>query len=252
MASESDAAETQSTQSIIERIMISRNRDLSLFMPFILSINPATTLPNPDQSSPDPNRSSLGPDHGSPNSTNPESQRERIILISPLTQDMVVIEGENLSSLLQSIPGKSGQPPASRSSIEAMPSVEISTEEDGECVICLEEWGIGGIAKEMPCKHRFHGNCIEKWLGIHGSCPVCRHQMPIDEDEGGKTSEEGRERRRENDIIRVRFSLGGMTGDVHRTAPNASDHSYSGEVNQIPSTHSGDSSSSSVADLETE
>jgi len=52
--------------------------------------------------------------------------------------------------------------------------------------------------KEMPCKHRFHGNCIEKWLGIHGSCFVCRYQIHVDEkDDGMKMDgEEGGERRR--------------------------------------------------------
>ncbi|KAL0377554.1 UNVERIFIED_CONTAM: E3 ubiquitin-protein ligase MP [Sesamum radiatum] len=33
--------------------------------------------------------------------------------------------------------------------------------------------------KEMPCRHRFHADCIDKWLGIHGSCPVCRYNMPV-------------------------------------------------------------------------
>lgn len=58
-------------------------------------------------------------------------------------------------------------------------------------------FGVGGVAKEMPCKHRFHGNCIEKWLGMHGSCPVCRYEMPVEEiDWGKKREEEGGERRR--------------------------------------------------------
>ncbi|KAL2326889.1 hypothetical protein Fmac_020316 [Flemingia macrophylla] len=75
---------------------------------------------------------------------------------------------------------KGERPPASRESIEALPSVEV---EEGcgdlECVVCLEEFGVGGVAKKMPCKHKFHSGCIEKWLGIHGSCPVCRYEMPV-------------------------------------------------------------------------
>jgi hypothetical protein len=40
----------------------------------------------------------------------------------------------------------------------------------------------------MPCGHRFHGECLERWLGVHGSCPVCRSELlkpdPAEEEEG--------------------------------------------------------------------
>ncbi|KAA8532971.1 hypothetical protein F0562_032912 [Nyssa sinensis] len=122
--------------------------------------------------------------------------RDRIILINSLTQGMIVIEGSSsgLDSLLRDLMNKDGQPPASKASIEAMPSVEIDEgDEDGECVICLEEFEVAGVAKAMPCKHKFHGKCIEKWLGIHGSCPVCRYKMPVDEEDVHKKSGGGGE-----------------------------------------------------------
>ncbi|GMH01729.1 hypothetical protein Nepgr_003568 [Nepenthes gracilis] len=237
MASETDAAETQ---SVLERLISSRNRDLSLFIPFILGFNLSPM--DLGENSPDS-------DPSTPNSPNPEGQRERVILINPLTQGMVVIEGANLGSLLQSIPQKSGQPPASKSSIEAMPSVEIRGEEDVECVICLEDWEIGGIAKEMPCKHRFHGNCIEKWLGIHGSCPICRYKMPIDEKDGGKKGntvdgEEEREMRGEDREIWVSFSVSSgrrRDGDVNPTGFIDSVDTSSGDANQLPPNNDSDS-----------
>ncbi|KAL4568492.1 hypothetical protein LXL04_024105 [Taraxacum kok-saghyz] len=77
---------------------------------------------------------------------------------------------------------KEGPLPASKAAIEAIPSVTATEEED--CAICLTDFsGSAGEAKELPCRHRYHSDCIMKWLGIHGSCPVCRYEMPLDEEE---------------------------------------------------------------------
>ncbi|PSR88452.1 E3 ubiquitin-protein like [Actinidia chinensis var. chinensis] len=174
MASEAEMSEP-SLPSLLERLISSRNRDRSLFIPIILGFTNPTTTTNPIQDSTDPDQET----------ENTRESRDRIIRINPLTQGMVVIDGNSssLDSLLRDLLSKDGQLPASKSSIEAMPTVEIGGEDEGsDSVICLEEWGIGGLAREMPCRHRFHGGCIEKWLGIHGSCPVCRYRMPVEEE----------------------------------------------------------------------
>ncbi|KAJ0096033.1 hypothetical protein Patl1_15956 [Pistacia atlantica] len=185
---------------------------MSLFLPFILGFtgNISTT----DQET----------------STN---SSERIILINPLTQGMVVIEGtSSLDSLMRNLASKDGQPPASKASVEAMRSFKIEGEV-GECVVCLEEYEVGEMGKEMPCKHRFHAKCIEKWLGIHGSCPVCRYKMPVDEDEiGFKRDEQRRE-------VWVSFSFnsgrrsGNSDPESNQTSPAAD--SESADVSSSPS-----------------
>ncbi|XP_023731965.1 E3 ubiquitin-protein ligase MPSR1 [Lactuca sativa] len=77
---------------------------------------------------------------------------------------------------------KEGPLPASKAAIEAIPTVTATEGED--CAICLTDYsGVAGEAKELPCRHRYHSDCIMKWLGIHGSCPVCRYEMPVDEEE---------------------------------------------------------------------
>lgn len=192
MASEPEVSEIS---SMFERL--ARNPDLSLFIPLILGF----TTPRRD-----PGEQGL-PDEESENL--PTTPGDRIILINPFTQGMMVIDGaSSLDSLLRQPGSKDGRPPASKASIEAMQSVEV-VEDGGECSICLDEWEVGGVAKEMPCKHRFHGNCIERWLGIHGSCPVCRYKMPVEEEEAGKKGdEEEREgRRRVERELWVSFAL---------------------------------------------
>ncbi|XP_027150053.1 probable E3 ubiquitin-protein ligase XERICO [Coffea eugenioides] len=45
------------------------------------------------------------------------------------------------------------------------------------CSICLSDFVEGEEGRELlQCKHRFHRNCIEKWLqGWQATCPLCRH-----------------------------------------------------------------------------
>ncbi|KAK6798655.1 hypothetical protein RDI58_006358 [Solanum bulbocastanum] len=80
------------------------------------------------------------------------------------------------SSHIQNEAGTS--PLAVQASIEALPIVKI-VEDESECAICLSEFQVREKAKEIPCKHRYHSNCINRWLEIHDSCPVCRYKMPV-------------------------------------------------------------------------
>ena len=44
-----------------------------------------------------------------------------------------------------------------------------------ECVVCLQELEDGDVVRVLPpCRHFFHGRCIDAWLCAHPSCPVCR------------------------------------------------------------------------------
>ncbi|XP_006651440.2 E3 ubiquitin-protein ligase RING1 [Oryza brachyantha] len=73
-----------------------------------------------------------------------------------------------------------GGAPASEEAIRALKDVAITEGGDQPkdvCAICLEETAAAAW-KEMPCGHQFHGACLEKWLRMHGTCPMCRHQMP--------------------------------------------------------------------------
>ena len=74
-------------------------------------------------------------------------------------------------------------PPASKSAVESMPTVEILESHvclESHCAICKEAFDLGGEAKEMPCKHIYHEDCILPWLSMRNSCPVCRHEMPAE------------------------------------------------------------------------
>ena len=49
--------------------------------------------------------------------------------------------------------------------------------ENNQCTICLEEFQNGDVRRALDCMHTFHQQCINRWLNIHQSCPICRHRV---------------------------------------------------------------------------
>lgn len=73
---------------------------------------------------------------------------------------------------------------ASRASIQEMERVEMNGVLS-DCVICLDDIVSVGSeidALRMPCLHIYHRNCIHKWLQLSNRCPLCRFQMPLEEE----------------------------------------------------------------------
>mmetsp|Transcript_33251 Transcript_33251/g.63838 ORF Transcript_33251/g.63838 Transcript_33251/m.63838 type:complete len:205 (+) Transcript_33251:111-725(+) len=46
------------------------------------------------------------------------------------------------------------------------------------CVVCLNDYCQGDVLRVLPCKHRFHVECIDRWLVSHScACPLCNRQV---------------------------------------------------------------------------
>ncbi|KAG4972953.1 hypothetical protein GLYMA_11G026000v4 [Glycine max] len=50
-------------------------------------------------------------------------------------------------------------------------------EEDAECCICLSSYDDGVELRELPCGHHFHCVCVDKWLYINATCPLCKYNI---------------------------------------------------------------------------
>uniref|UniRef100_A0A6M2DIA3 RING-type E3 ubiquitin transferase n=1 Tax=Xenopsylla cheopis TaxID=163159 RepID=A0A6M2DIA3_XENCH len=79
------------------------------------------------------------------------------------------------------IDGQNPPPPAAKSVIENLPNRDIKHDKE-QCTVCLRYFTIGAEAKELPCKHFYHSECIIPWLQKTNSCPLCRHELPTDDE----------------------------------------------------------------------
>lgn len=43
------------------------------------------------------------------------------------------------------------------------------------CPICLSDYHAKDTLRYIPqCQHCFHSHCVDEWLRLRGSCPICR------------------------------------------------------------------------------
>ncbi|OWM79631.1 putative RING-H2 finger protein ATL21B [Punica granatum] len=68
--------------------------------------------------------------------------------------------------------------------IESYPKVVLGESrrlpkpDDATCAICLSEYQPKETIKTIPeCNHGFHAECIDQWLELNGSCPICRNSL---------------------------------------------------------------------------
>jgi E3 ubiquitin-protein ligase RNF115/126 len=84
-----------------------------------------------------------------------------------------------ITQLLNNLDGSnSGPPPMPKDQVENLPTVKISDEQvkstNLQCTVCMDDFQVGDSARQLPCEHFFHQDCIIPWLNLHASCPICR------------------------------------------------------------------------------
>ncbi|GMJ06188.1 hypothetical protein like AT4G11680 [Hibiscus trionum] len=57
------------------------------------------------------------------------------------------------------------------------PREHMLSPDEAECCICLSAYDDGVELRELPCCHHFHCACIDKWLYINATCPLCKYNI---------------------------------------------------------------------------
>jgi hypothetical protein len=43
-----------------------------------------------------------------------------------------------------------------------------------QCSICMETFNEGDVVRVVMCMHSFHRDCLDPWLRLHPTCPICK------------------------------------------------------------------------------
>ncbi|ORX89613.1 hypothetical protein K493DRAFT_155333, partial [Basidiobolus meristosporus CBS 931.73] len=52
-----------------------------------------------------------------------------------------------------------------------------ATEDDAICCICLSEYEDGQKLRQLYCHHHFHIDCVDEWLKLNRTCPLCKRDI---------------------------------------------------------------------------
>lgn len=47
-----------------------------------------------------------------------------------------------------------------------------------DCAICTDPFARDTLYRSLPCGHPFHATCIDNWLMLHSTCPICKASLP--------------------------------------------------------------------------
>lgn len=76
-----------------------------------------------------------------------------------------------ITQLLNNLDGSnSGPPPMPKDQVDNLPTVKISDEQvkgvNLQCTVCMDDFQVGDSARQLPCEHFFHQDCIVPWLNL--------------------------------------------------------------------------------------
>jgi hypothetical protein len=72
---------------------------------------------------------------------------------------------------------------ATRRDLDKLPTCPFSADLDllkGEepcCPVCICDYEENDRLRVLPCSHVFHADCVDQWLAVNATCPLCRKSI---------------------------------------------------------------------------
>ncbi|GJZ45125.1 zinc finger, RING/FYVE/PHD-type containing protein [Tanacetum coccineum] len=93
-----------------------------------------------------------------------QSINHSAIAITPQTRSTIGLDGSTIESYPKTILGESWELPI----------------DDSTCTICLSDYKPKEAVRTiLECSHYFHADCLDEWLKLNATCPVCRKSPEI-------------------------------------------------------------------------
>ncbi|KAL8141523.1 hypothetical protein V2J09_014555 [Rumex salicifolius] len=73
----------------------------------------------------------------------------------------------------------------SQSDLNSLPTFKfksrflIKKSKSGDCPICISEYRHNQYLTTLPCAHRYHTKCINRWLSENKNCPICQMEVNL-------------------------------------------------------------------------
>jgi hypothetical protein len=59
--------------------------------------------------------------------------------------------------------------------------------QQNQCSVCLEKFQEGEELRILPCFHKYHKSCIDRWFRDSPACPICKHSIMDTDMESDRT-----------------------------------------------------------------
>ncbi|KAK9079299.1 hypothetical protein SSX86_000970 [Deinandra increscens subsp. villosa] len=100
-----------------------------------------------------------------------DQHRDMRLDIDDMSYEELLALGERIGSVATGLPDHL----ISKCVQESIHCCSDQMQEEGTCVICLEEYAdMDDVGMLRVCRHDFHARCIRKWLSMKNSCPICK------------------------------------------------------------------------------
>eukprot|EP00274_Cyanoptyche_gloeocystis_P002789 CAMPEP_0196661198 /NCGR_PEP_ID=MMETSP1086-20130531/43185_1 /TAXON_ID=77921 /ORGANISM="Cyanoptyche gloeocystis , Strain SAG4.97" /LENGTH=634 /DNA_ID=CAMNT_0041995985 /DNA_START=15 /DNA_END=1919 /DNA_ORIENTATION=+ len=103
----------------------------------------------------------------------PPSGTNSLLGLAFVDRDFTPDDYDMLLRLDEQLPSKG----ASQEVIDRIPCEIVEVAGQGSCCICISDFERREKIRRLPCNHAYHQPCIDTWLKVNRTCPICKLEV---------------------------------------------------------------------------